>query len=178
MVREPDNKAPIIEELAAKLLAICTASGVAELRDAYRDFKANPNRKNGNPTFQVLLEYGAKHGVKVVRSAYTKTMQKMNRGTVKVKRRKIPREWVYQAWLRQGKTCHCCGAEIPTFNQNVTGDHVIALKQATEETAAELHTPKNIRALLRHCNSSKNGRTLLSESKRSGRTILEMLREN
>ena len=176
MVREPANPAPVIAQLSAALGALSAERGTKYIKDGWRDFRANPNRSRDNQAFQLFAEYRT-HGIAVLRKAYNQFVKESERGTIKLKRRAIPRVWTYTAWLDQGKKCHRCKNDMPVFDKDVTGDHVIAYHQATEENKDQIHTPENIRALHRHCNSAKGGRDLFTEATRSGRTVVEMLRK-
>jgi 5-methylcytosine-specific restriction endonuclease McrA len=118
---------------------------------------------------EFLNKEAEERGTDVVKREVKEWLRRLKIGYAPKDRQGIPREWVIEAWERQGRTCARCGRKLS--RRRAVGDHKIALAHGGK------HVPENIAALEQApCNSSKGSRTLIDESKASGRLMTEILR--
>jgi len=108
------------------------------------------------------------YGMAITREACKKFLLRKTLAGGGTKRKPISRKWIQEAYAKQGGMCHRCGdyMELP----DVAGDHLIALALGGK------HTRNNIRAMHRSCNAKKGAASLSTESKRTGKTVMEQLR--
>ena len=132
-----------------------------------RDLKGCKIMKN--PLIELLFELGRTHGDFALRRAIKVYLRKKGDSTMKTARLAIPKQWIYDAYDRQNGTCPGCGSPIHSRNFAV-GDHIQPIARGGD------HSPSNIRAMHSKCNSSKGANSMTKESKRTGKTTLEMLR--
>ena len=119
-------------------------------------------------TLDMLLEQERKLGRSQVEHA-CKQYLKMRRhvDVVPTPRKKIPRGWVATAYAQQDGCCHRCHKHISM--KEATGDHTLPLSQGGK------HVRANIRVMCRECNSAKSDNDPVTESKKTGKTLLEVL---
>ena len=121
-----------------------------------------------NPIYQLLLEAAEKHGAVVVREACRRFLKEgVRAGVIPTPRKRIPRSWVLEALDRQGGLCKIGGE--PLHVSDAVGDHALAL------VLGGRHNKWNIVAACGSHNSQKGGRSPMEQSKRSGRTLTEIL---
>jgi 5-methylcytosine-specific restriction endonuclease McrA len=83
------------------------------------------------------------------------------------KRKKIPKSWTLLAWEKQDGICPRCNERVSP--REMSGDHKVPLARGGK------HIISNIQAMHKSCNSSKGMNDPITESKRTGKTIMETL---
>jgi 5-methylcytosine-specific restriction endonuclease McrA len=117
-----------------------------------------------------LIKEAQSVGVVVVRDAANQFLRLGLKATVTANiRRAIPRSWTIKAFTIQNGKCKRCGKDMTLAD--ATSDHVIAVTQGGE------HHQRNIVAMHRACNSSKNDNDLVTEAKQSGHLMNQMFNE-
>jgi 5-methylcytosine-specific restriction endonuclease McrA len=125
---------------------------------------------------QDLLEdkVAAGESLNEIRRGAKKFLRRKDRAGVKPEKRKnIPMKWKLTALQNQGGLCSRCGEpiDISKHTAQLSGDHTIPL------ALGGTHDSANISAMHKaKCNSSKGANSLLTESKKTGRTILEQIK--
>ena len=110
-------------------------------------------------------------GAKIVRAACRRYMLKKTwAGVIPEKRKPIQRKWTMDAYAKQGGKCARCGQYVEVAD--ATGDHTIPLAKGGR------HNRHNIQMMHRSCNSAKGANDLVTESKKTGRIIREILDPN
>lgn len=123
---------------------------------------------DNNDLYYTIFIYAKQHGFAEAQRACKRFLREGGKdGTVPTKRKPIKREWVLAAAERQDWFCPRCRLELTP--QDLTGDHLVPISEGGK------HARFNIRATHRVCNSAKNDRMPMDESKRLGQTIKEML---
>jgi|ERR1041384_1953046 5-methylcytosine-specific restriction endonuclease McrA len=114
-----------------------------------------------------LKQVDAEGGRSTVDQAVKQLKRYRKTGGVEHKRKPMDKKIVARAAERRGGVCPRCRKPY-TKDNPATGDHV------QHRIGGGAHDETNIDALCKKCNSSKNDNDLLTESKKSGRTLLEM----
>ena len=121
-----------------------------------------------NEVLDFLNQAELRYGAKLVREQCRKYMMKQTyAGQLPQKRKPVPRRWVEEAYMRQNGKCLRCGERMEP--RDAVGDHIEPLAKGGS------HNKRNIRALHRGCNASKGAADLVTESKRTGQTVMEQI---
>jgi 5-methylcytosine-specific restriction endonuclease McrA len=116
---------------------------------------------------EYLISLAKEIGSEPVRLACRQVLKQRNLGSDPTPRKPVKKEWTKKAWKKASGTCPRCNLYIK--ESEATADHLVALHDGGE------HSEKNLRLLCKRCNSSKGSNSLIKESKRLGKTILEQI---
>lgn len=122
--------------------------------------------KNRDDLFNYLVEFGIEYGEQEVRLACKKYLKTRYPGVKKEKRKTISKEVRRQVYNVYMSICARCNSYVTWEDASV--DHI------TPHSAGGSDSIENYALMHKRCNSAKGNRTLLEESKRTGKTFTEL----